>query len=123
MITAVLVAGIGLWFWGAFTDGRVQAYIDNNATQSWGPDAEYYMADLCETTNRFEDALHAYHKLIEVAPTNPRAELSMYRIAIDLSELHKFDEAVKAFDDFLEKYPHSDFRSLAMQKRAIILNR
>jgi len=87
------------------------------------PEVEYDLAILYELTNRYDQAMQCYQKVIQLAPESGDAEKSMYRVAVCFSELHKFQESIEVFDQFMEKYPNSQMRDLAQRRRAAIWNR
>jgi TolA-binding protein len=122
-IIFVLIFGGAWWCWDAFTTGKAQMFVNERANEKWAPGAENFLAELYELTGRYPEAMQCYQKIIEVTPDDPLAEKAMYRVGVCLTELHRFNESIHAFDDFLAKYPKSGFAQLAWRRRAAVVNR
>jgi len=89
------------------------------------PDATYYLGLAYTYSGKYEDALEQFTKLEKISPDY--WAWYFYEAGECNIRLSKFDEAVTAYDKFLDKYPHDathvHFHHLARYKKEQALRR
>lgn len=83
--------------------------------------ALYHLGDIKLEKQEYKDALNYFSSLIKDYPKSIWIEEATFKIAQTYFAIRSFGEGIKAYETYLENYPHGNFRPLAAYRRGVCL--
>jgi TolA-binding protein len=98
-------------------------YVKYFGTTENAPEAQYQIGYMYFQANQFDDAVQAFDAVGERWPENRSTQEALYYKAVALQKGHHSTDAVKAYKEYLAKYPrgvhvqnaHANLRTLGME--------
>ncbi len=95
----------------AFAMDTYRQFFASRPSHPLADDAQWKLANLLEDEGDFEQAIAAYHGLVERFPAGEFAAESLFRAALNCYRLGRYDEARQDWQKLLEVYGTSEQRS------------
>lgn len=113
-------AGIAL-AGGDFGQARIlyDAYLNIIIRNSSEEDASFAMLELADLYRRrslFDDSIEVCERLLKEFPSSELADDASYAVGVVLKEKKLYSKAIKAFRDFIIKFPDSDLSKSAIKE-------
>lgn len=79
------------------------------------PQIQFSVSSACQSSGKFMLAVEGFEHFLRAYPNDRRAELALFRIGQVYEKMGEIDKAVAIFQDFLDRYPLSEWTSWAQQ--------
>lgn len=94
--------------------GQFQDYLTLFGSHSKAPDAQYYLAETFYSAAEYEEAARQFDTVYKRYPLSKAAPDSLFKKGQSLANLRgRADEAIKAYQSVLERFPDSNASRLA----------
>lgn len=94
--------------------GQFQDYLTLHGGHSKAPDAQYYLAETFYSSAEYEEAARQFDQVYKRYPLSKAAPDSLFKKGQSLANLRgRSDEAIKAYESVLERFPDSNASRLA----------
>ncbi len=114
---AIFEGGLGDYLRGNLDNARGQFmdYLALYPTHSKAGEAQYYLAETYYSAADYEEAARQFDQVYKRYPLSPMAPDSLYKMGMSLKNLRtRNDEAIRAFESVIERFPDSDVTRLAV---------
>jgi TolA-binding protein len=83
-------------------------YLKYYGTSENAHRAQFYIAQIYERHDQFEDAAKAYDAVLERYQPNPFTQEALYYKAVNLQKAKKRNEAIDTYQEFIREYPTNE---------------
>ena len=114
---AIFEGGLGDYLRGNLDNARGQFmdYLALYPTHSKAGESQYYLAETYYSAADYEEAARQFDQVYKRYPLSPMAPDSLYKMGMSLKNLRtRNDEAIRAFESVIERFPDSDVTRLAV---------
>ena len=114
---AIFEGGLGDYLRGNLDNARGQFmdYLALYPTHSKAGEAQYYLAETYYSAADYQEAARQFDQVYKRYPLSPAAPDSLYKMGVSLKNLRtRNDEAERAFESVIERFPDSNAARLAV---------
>ncbi|MFH1282763.1 MAG: tetratricopeptide repeat protein [bacterium] len=120
--TFFLLIALGLIYYGKHIveSGKFQNFLDVNKDYILVEQVQYYVGYFYYLKSQYRKSIKHFDNFVKLYPKSRFRESVDYTVAVCNEEINNRQEARRLFEEFLDKYPDAEKRSLVIKKIQIL---
>lgn len=119
IITVVLSVAVFMYVWGFIFSEKFQQYGDEKKA-GWTCHVNNFIVEYHILLSEYKEAQMVCERTVKRCPKTDVSRKAEYKIAYCLERRGQLQDALQAYQNFLEKYPKSERAKLAQRKISIL---